>query len=87
MDELDRDLSRMLKNWAAETPVPKDGRRRLLRTASSLQPGPSWWEDILHLMPFLEPPQRSRFVERYALPSEQTVDWYFQFALSSRLSQ
>ena len=33
-DELDLYISRQLKNWAARHPVPKDGRKRLLRAAA-----------------------------------------------------
>ena len=87
MDELDRDLSRLIKNWAAEVPVPKDGRRRLLRAASTVQHGTSWWEDIVQFMPFLEQSYRTRSIEGYSLPKEQTVDWYFQLAANSRYSQ
>jgi hypothetical protein len=85
MDELDHDLSRLLKNWSAEVSVHKDGRRRLLRAASSIQKGSSWWEDIIYFMPFLDQPCRT--VERYSLPKAQTVDWYFLIASNSRISQ
>ena len=33
--EVDSYLSKLLKNWAARQPLPKDGRERLLRAAAA----------------------------------------------------
>lgn len=33
-DEMDKFIASQLKNWAAEYPVPENGRRRLLRAAA-----------------------------------------------------
>jgi len=86
MDEIDRDLSRLLKNWAAEVPPPSDGRQRLLR-AAKLVP----YEQSLHihmdwLIPLIEQVNHPRDAEKFYLPKDQAVHWYFQLAVNSRIS-
>ena len=86
MDELDRDLSRLLKNWAAEVPPPSDGRNRLLRAAKLVPYEQTLRFNMEWLLPLIEQVNRPRDVEKYYLPKDQAVHWYFHLAVNSRIT-
>ncbi len=52
--ELDRYLSRCLKNWTARQPLPNQGREALLKAAAASPPPPAW-DEPTYFRPSLAP--------------------------------
>ena len=89
-DDLDRYLSRSLKNWAAQHPLPSDGRQRLLRRASyppyQQQKRLSRWMSLLRSRYFYPEQATLHQNDWLIVPVTNTSSWTFQLATNGRMT-